>query len=216
MITIDEYYDVQFYNECKEALKNNHIDFKEFISIKAPYHWYFDVDQKPIMVNYDEATKQDTRFMVTKVQPLLSNEEYLLLRRDDGQGKGILKYIENEPLKEARLSDYAVFINITKETAQRITKELPVKIWYLGKYYNNKYRVGLCTNQMILNYLDKSDILLEKSSDEPGRFEADFNYHFLKGKDFIDKYTQTPYFENGNIVQPKVKGDRDVAKRFVI
>ena len=33
-ITIDPYYDVNFYNQCKESLKNNKIEFTEFLEIK--------------------------------------------------------------------------------------------------------------------------------------------------------------------------------------
>ena len=67
----------------------------------------------------------------------MHNITKLVIRRNDDKGqKALLKYTENKPLKEARLSDYAVFFNVTnKEELQRITKELPVKIYYFGKYY---------------------------------------------------------------------------------
>ena len=55
---------------------------------------------------------------------------YLLYRRIDSQSKnGLLKYIENEPLKEARLSDYACFFNLKSvQEGERISKQYPGKI----------------------------------------------------------------------------------------
>ena len=213
MITIDEYYPTEFYNESKEALKNNDVEFQEFISIKPPFLWYLNVPQKPIMVNYDELSASAERWVVTKVNAVRPNEEYLLIRRNDDKGqKALLKYTENKPLKEARLSDYAVFFNVTNtEELQRITKELPVKIYYFGKYYSNKYKIGLCTNKMILNYLDPNQILLEKKGGEfkePGRFEAELNFKIFRGNDFLVKYTETMYFENGKFKDVKIRDKR--------
>ncbi len=75
-ITIDPYYSTQFYNESLEALKNNNIEFSEFINIKPPYNWYLDVEKEPIMVNYDIASGSERRWMVNKVEALRTNEEY--------------------------------------------------------------------------------------------------------------------------------------------
>ena len=97
-------------------------------------------------------------------------------------------------------------VNIkNKDELLRISKEYPGKIYYLGKYYDNKFRVCLCNNKMIKNYIEPSQILLEKTPEmkEPGRFEADFNYLVLKLKDYIVKYTETIYAENGSIIRPK-------------
>jgi hypothetical protein len=94
-ITIDPYYDIKFYNEAKEALKNNGVEYKEFINVKPPYNWYFQMDQKPIMVDFDEATSSEERWMVNTIQPLRANEAYLLLRRDNDNGpKALLRFIE--------------------------------------------------------------------------------------------------------------------------
>lgn len=202
-ITIDNYYDVNFYNQCKEALKNNKIEFLEFLEIKSPYRWIFKLNENPVMVNYDEIKK--TRFIVSKVIPLRPNEEYLLQRRGSSEGANITTYINNDAFNS--IKDYGVFINVSsRDELIRISKEYPGKIYYLGKYYGNKFRVCLVNNPMIKNYIEPNKILLEKTPDmkEPGRFEAEFNYRILKNKDYIYKTTQTIYAENGSIIRPKV------------
>lgn len=210
-ITIDPYYSTQFYNECKEALKNNQVPYKEFVNIKAPYNWYFQVDQKPIMVNYDVATDSESKWMVNTVQPLRPNEEYLLLRRDNDIGaKAILRFVENEPLKQARTSNYAVFFTIkNRQEGEQLTKDYPGKVWFMGKYYNNKYRVCLAVHPVVKGFLDPGQILLEKTQDmqEPGRFEAELNWRVFRQNDYLIKFTETPYFENGKFVRPKIQGE---------
>ena len=203
--TLDNYYGVKFYNDTREALKNNQIKFKEFIEIKSPYKWYIKLDDnlKPIMVNYDE--KQKYRFLVQKVKALRSNEEYLLQRREDDAGTNIKKYIFNDAFRDSE--EYGIFFHIkSKDELLKISKEFPGKIYYLGKYYDNKYRVCICNNIMIKNYINPGQILLEKTPEmkEPGKFEAEFNYRVLKLNDYIVKYTETIYAINGSLVRPKV------------
>ena len=203
--TLDNYYSVKFYNQVKEALKNNNIKFSEFINIKTPYNWYFKlVDTiKPIMVNYDEIQKN--RFLVRKVQTLRPNEEYLLQRREDDSGANIKKYIFNDAFRDAE--EYGILFHIkSKDELLKLSKDFPGKIYYLGKYYDNKFRVCLCNNNMIKNYIQPDQILLEKTPEmkEPGRFEAEFNYRVLKLNDYIVKYTETIYAQNGSLVRPKV------------
>jgi len=210
-ITIDPYYSITFYNECKEALKNNKIEFKEYINIKPPFNWYFELEKEPIMVNYDKSTNSENRWMVNTVKPLRPNEEYILLRRENDNGPAaLLKFIENEPLKESRKSEYSVFFTIrNREEAQQLSKDYPGKIWYFGKYYSNKYRVCLATNKMIKNFLDDNQILLENNNDfkEPGRFESELNFKVFRETEKLVKFTETPYFEDGKYKQVKIRGD---------
>jgi hypothetical protein len=209
-ITLDEYYPVHNYNEALEAMKNNGITPKEFISIKSPYHWYIEVPYKPILINYDELPESSERWIINKVQALRPNEEYLLRRRDDSTGaNAMLKYTENEPLRESRLSEYSVFFDArNKEQLLQITKEIPIKIWYFGKYKNNKIRLCLCSNKMILNYLNPEQIILEKNTNEPGRFEAELNFKIFRGMDMLQKYTETEYYLNGQQYKVSIKSDR--------
>lgn len=210
-ITIDPYYDISFYNEAKEALKNNNVEFEQYINIKPPYDWYFKLDTKPLMVNYDQATDSESRWMVNTVLPLRANEEYLLLRRENDNGpKALLKFVENEPLKAARTSDYAVFFTIrNREEAEKLSKEYPGKIWYMGKYYNNKFRVCLATHRTIRGFLNDDQILLERNKElsEPGRFESELNWKVFRMNDMLVKFSETPYFEDGKFKPVKIRGD---------
>jgi len=209
--TIDPYYDNQFYNECKESLKNNRVDFQEYINIKTPFEWYFKLDKEPVIVNYDKVSGSSSRWMVNIIKPLRPNEEYILLRRDNDKGaKALLKFIENIPLRKARKSDYAVFFTVkNREELELITKDYPGRIWFMGKYYNNKYRICLGTHKLIKNFLDTKDILLEKTQDlnEPGRFEAELNWRVFRGQDYLIKFTETPYFEKSKYFRPRIIGD---------
>lgn len=216
-ITIDPYYSNTFYNECKEALKNNNVQFQEFVNIKAPYNWYFKLDRTPLMINYDVSTNSENRWMVNVVKALRPTEEYLLLRRENDTGiNGLLKFIENEPLRLARLSDFAAFFTVkNRDELQNITKEYPGKIWYFGKYYKNKYRVCLAIHPTIKAFIHRDQILVEKTPElsSPGYLESELNYKILKG-DMLIKFTETPYFENGQYIRPKIKGD--ISTKFII
>jgi hypothetical protein len=145
------------------------------------------------------------------VQPLRPNEEYVLQRRDNDSGpKALLKFVENEPLRTARTSDYAVFFTIrNREEAESITKDYPGRVWYMGKYYENKYRVCLATHPVVKNFLNPGQILLEKNKElsEPGRFESELNWKVFRGNDMLVKFTETPYFEDGRFVPVKIRGD---------
>lgn len=210
IFTIDPYYPVTFYNECLEALKNNNINYNELINIKSPYNWYIKTEKEPIMVNYDEISKNDKRFLVTKIVSVRDNEQYFTQRRDDSSSPGgILRYIENEPFKDARNSNTSLFFKGTRDNLIKISKEFPGKIWYLGKYYNNTIRVFLCNNDIIKNYINKNDILLEKGTEHklPGYFEADFNWKILKNKEYIIKHFETLYIQNGQVYYPKYYTD---------
>lgn len=210
-ITIDPYYDVEFYNECLQALKNNNISYKEYINIKSPFNWIIELDEKPIMVNYDIVPPAQEKFLVNKVTPLTDNIEYTLFRRSkDKNNPNMDSFILNDVFKSCKNSKNGVLFNIrSRDHAHQLSKEFPDKIWYLGKYYNNKYRVCMSDNKMIKNFIDRDDILLEYSGDNIYEFEAEFNWRVLRNKDMLVKYSQTPYFKNGKYHPVKIKGDRD-------
>jgi len=218
LVTVDPYYNTQFYNECKEALKNNGVDFKEYINIKSPYNWYFEIDKAPVMVNYDKATDSESRWMVNTVKPLRENEAYLLLRRENDSGaKALLKFVENEPLKRARQSQYAVFFTVkNKEELITLTKDYPGRVWYMGKYYSNKFRVCLALHPTVENFLNPDQILLKNTGQfsEPGRFESELNWKVFRGNDRLIKFTETPYFEDGKFKKVKIQGE--YSSRFII
>lgn len=217
-ITIDPYYSTQFYNESLEALKNNNIEYNEFINIKPPYNWYLDVEKEPIMVNYDIASGSERRWMVNKVEALRTNEEYVLQRRENDNGpKALLKFVLNEPFKEMKSTGYGIFFTIkNREEAEALTKSFPGKVWFMGKYYKNKFRVCFCSNKMIKNWLSPEQILLENNGElnEPGRFEAELNFKIFRGNDMLLKFTETPYFQNGKYNRVNIKPE--VSSKFIL
>lgn len=207
-ITIDPYYNYEFYRECKEALKNNGVSFNEYVSIKAPHYWYFEIDDsnKPVFINYDTAEASTVRWLVNVVKPIETRDEVELLRRhNDNTPKELLRYIENEPLREARHADYACFFTVSdRQDLIDISKLIPEKIWYLGNYCN-KYRLCLCCNKYIENLVDSTKIILRKSdvdSNEIGRLESELNYKIFQGRDRLVKYTKTQYALNGKFHRP--------------
>jgi len=205
--TIDEYYDSTFYNEALSTLKNNKIDYTEYVSVKD-YLVYLETETFPIMVDYDKLSKNSEKYLITKVKPLKDNEEYLYQRRNETSKQLIIKLFENEPLKEARTSDYGCFFTLkNKEQVIALTKLYPKKIYYFGKYYS-KYRVFLTMDKMIKNFISTDQILLEKTNNEPGRFEADLNFLVFKNKDKLVKYTETPYFLDGKFNDVSIRDKR--------
>ena len=205
LFTIDEYYDILFYNECLNALKNNNVVFKEYINLRPPYNWYIATESLPILVNYDLLDKTQEKFLVNKVEPTLASEEYLLLRKMSNAGKKAINfYVLNEPLQFAENSNYACFFNLrSKEQALELSRSLG-KIYYFGKYYNNKFRVALCFNNMIKNFISPEDILVEKETSAT-QMELDLNWKVFKLKDKLRKFTNTPYFDNGVFKTVKIQ-----------
>lgn len=206
MITIDSFYSIEQYNESLNALKNNNIDYKEYIHSKSPFNWYLELPSDPIMVNFETLPDSQNKLLLGIIKPARANEEYLLQRRNNDTGKkSIEKFVINQPLREAKDSDYSCFFKITnKEQLLRISKESGIKIYYFGKYYNNKFKIGLCNNKYITNFINKEDILIEKE-ESVIQMELDLNFRIFKLKDRLQKYTETPYFEDGKYFPVKIQ-----------
>jgi len=201
----------------KETLANNDIDYDLFITTKPPYDWYFRVDSKPIMVNYDELKHGSDRFLVSLVKPLRPDEEYKMVRRNSDVGMNALsKFINNSPMLESTKSSYSVFFHInSRGVGEKLSKEYPGKIWFMGRYFDSRYNVCLVNNMSVLAFLDDKDIILEKTSvGHIGEFETEFNYRILKGREYLVKFTDTPYFLGGTYHKPKIRGD--MSKKFTL
>jgi len=204
MFTIDEYYDINFYIEAIQAMRNNSVDYKEYILAKAPFNFYVDSKNTPIMVNYDVLTNAMQKYIVNKVEPATPSDEYMLARRNEYAGiKGLKQYALNKPMNKINNSDYACFFNLkSREQGLELSKTLG-PIIYFGKYYNNT-RVALCYNKMIKNYIELSDILVEKTKNAT-QMELDLNYKIFRLNDRLRKFTEQPYFNNGKFIPVKIK-----------
>lgn len=211
--TIDPYYDVDFYNQTLEALKNNNIEYSQFLSMKAPYYWYLKLNEAPFAINYDEISKSQIRFLVSAVKPVTENERYLLIRRtSDAGAKNIDKFVNSEPYKD--VTNFSCFFSLkSREEAISLSKDYPGKIWYFGKYYNNKYMLFFASDQLVVGFLDSAQILAS-GPESPGFLESHINWKVFVGNDNIVKFSQTPYFQSGKYYPVNVTGSDSSKFRF--
>ena len=204
-ISIDDYYDIDFYNDALMALEENGVQYSEHILFQNSSipKYCLNLPSAPLMVHYNSLLPEEEKYLVSKVIPIDANSSVELYRKHGDFGKGIRKEIY---LNDAFLSieNYAAFINISsKEEALKLSKDIPLKIWYLGKYFN-KYKVCLITSDYFIPALKESQILLEKTEKMSiVRFEQEFNFNVLHRKDRLIKYSKTPYFEGGIFYRPK-------------
>lgn len=204
-ITIDPYYTIQEYNEALEALKNNNIDYNEFILSKPPFYFYLELPYKPLLVNYDELSQSNERYLVSIVKPLTINDAKIYMRRNSySDVKGLLHYAVNDALKTGQGSGEGIFFSAEKDEILRISKEFPRKIFFFGKYFNRKYKVFFTDNLLIKNFLNSNQILVESNSFKYiTELEVQLNYSIFYLGDRLEKLSQTPYIYNGNFYPVK-------------
>lgn len=202
-VTIDDYYDVDFYNETLQALKNNDVRFAQYIMTIAPYHFVIEIFREPIMVNYDTLPNNKLQYLINVVEPATPRDDYLLQRRGSFEGiKALKQYGLNDPLREAEKSDYACFFHLkNRAEGVELSKTLG-KIYFFGTYIKNTH-VALCTNKMIKNFVP-DQILVEKSKSVID-METELNYKYFRLQNRLRKFTNTPYFDNGIFYNVKIK-----------
>ena len=217
IVTLDQYYDTNFYNECLQALKNNGVEFKEYISTKAPYQFYIDVDVQPAFVNYDEVSQSYGRHLVNVIRPLTPQSDYVYLRRDSYSGpKALQQYGINDALRSAQETKEGIFFTATRESILRISKEYPRKIWFMGRYFNRRYVVFFADSLLIKNYLNSENILVEGSGfGDVTDLETELNYRVFHLKDRLMKLSETPYVQGGKF-HPISSTRPDITDTYVL
>lgn len=200
LITIDPFYNIEFYNQCKEALKNNGVKFKEYISTKAPYNFYLDVEQPPTFINYEVVPETYRRFLISLIIPLRPNDEYLQLRRDTFTNKkAVEQYGVNDALSSSLVTGEGVFFTSHKEEILRISKEFPRKLYFMGRYYNRRYKLFFSDSSLIKNFLITKQILVHSNNvKDPTELELELNYRVFMEKDRLQKLSSTPYVLGGS------------------
>lgn len=203
LITLDPYYDVHFYNSCKEAMINNGFEVKQYICIKPPYNWYINVPYKPILLNWDPLPDSYNKWLVNVVEPVLPNDIIELFRRSTDKGKFQNKFIMNDAYKDLAESDVIVFNASGHEELSKLSKAIPDKIWFLGRYVR-RYRLCMVKkSDLAESLIPKEQVLMIKAKDTPFEvMESDINYKIFFMKDMIKKFSITPYFEKGNYILP--------------
>lgn len=217
LITIDDYYDIEFYNETKEALRNNGVEFKEYIITKPPFNYYIEADVKPAFINYDEATSSQAKWMVNIVRALNPNDDYIYERRESYKNtKAIQHYALNDALQAGQNSGQGIFFTATKEEALRISRDYPRKMYFLGRYFNRKYKVFFTDNLIIKNLLNPEQILVESNSFKSiTELEVELNFNIFKLHDRLEKLSQSPYVYKGKYYP--IKSVRpDVSDMYVL
>lgn len=216
IITIDPYYDVNFYNETKEALNNNGVEYQELISLKSPYYFYFEVENNPSFINYDEVNKSYSRNLVTKVKPLKPNDVNLYLRRDSYTAlKAIDQYAKNDALRTAEKTGQGIFFTAKKEEILGISNEFQRKIWFMGRYFNRKYMVFFTDNLMVKNFIDPSQVLVEsRDVSDVSLLESRLNFEIFREKDRLEKLSETPYIFKGKFYPVSIRPE--ISDKYVL
>lgn len=217
LITIDDFYSVDFYNTCKEALLNNGVPFKEYVSITGNNKWYLDVPRAPLMVNYTVCPKSEERYLINKVQALELSAEYRYYRKIDGYQKMSFKYTRNDAWSSLEGKEaWLVKIDSKEQILKWSQIDRETKIWYLGKYLGNRYRLALVTSGIIRTLIPRENILAEKTVlTSVEQFESEINYKVLFLKDRIVKFSETPYFKNDRFFMPQ-RYPEDQKSRFFV
>lgn len=206
LISIDRYYDSEFYNKCLQALANNKVPVKQFIS-STSYKWFLDVPSLPVMLNFEQIQENEKRYLLSKSIAVFPSDQYKLYRRASDYGTLNPFMIRADYM----LSDkqYACFFNIKSfSQGHDLSKIINDKVYYLGKYYNNKYRIALCFDPSVRTVLSSSEILYEKSPSVSWiQTELDLNYKVFMQRDYLMKFTRTPYFLNRRFETPNYYGE---------
>ena len=114
----------------------------------------------------------------------------------------------NDALQTIQDTDYGVFLNLTKDQAQQLTRYIPIRLWYFGRYLSGRYKVFFCNSVYVESFINDNNILLRKEDRSVVQFEQAFNYHILERKERLVKHSKTPYFENGTFNKPHNLSDR--------
>lgn len=197
-ISFDNYYKQTEYNRFLLGAFNNDIKFREFVSIRPPYNFWLEIDDKnvPKFLDYDET--KDTKYFVSKVIPRYPNEEFILRRKDNDPKTDIRRFIENDVLAKATKEDFVCVFIFQGMKIKDYSREIDSKLYILGM--KGAYRVGVCFNPYIQNIVNPSDIILavdDKDFRGPGEIEQRINYLWKPQFKLTHKTLESSYFYRG-------------------
>lgn len=212
-ITFDEFYGVNEYNSFINSAKNNGVVLTEWINIRPPYKWYIGLNSKldlPKFVDYAIATSNEEKWLVKKIDPLVSKDDYLLIRRENDSETNFTKFVNNDYLTEAyQKKNLILFRYKNREELLRISTSVEMedtKIYMLGTYRN--WNLAVCTNPYILSHISTDWVLYKAVSDadfnKVGEIEAYINYYILRTVKIDKKHFNTKYVMNG-VYTPVIK-----------
>ena len=197
--SIDKNYSIEFYNQILKTLQAKSIDYNEYISTKN-YKFYIETQQDPFILEYETIDPQFAYFLVAKTKFLQSQDSVRYTRRNEHSGKSALKLAYNDVFTEYKDS-YVYFLHLPNTAKAKALSRDIGKLWYMGRYVNNRYKVYLTDNQYITRFVKIDDIL---SSGTPLEAEMELYYSAFNRLDRLKKYSRTPYFVDGEYHRPKV------------
>jgi hypothetical protein len=202
LISFDKYYTRLEYNIFLENLTASKVPFKEYVSIKPPYYFYFSIDEAyiPVFLKHDIAPKGTDKYMLERIKAFQQNEIYTLTRKQSDTPNSFEKYVSPIIFRNLKDNDYGcLFRYKNREQLVKITRDLGIKVWDLGK--QREWNVAFSYNKFIRNYVPLDWILLEKKKpsdfSKPGEFEYEFNYKRLIKTKLTNKFLNYPYYEDG-------------------
>lgn len=212
LVTLDPYYNVDFYNQSIEALKNNNVDYRLYVQTISPYNFYIDVPSQPLFVNYDLINQSNSRHLAAVTIPNSTDGTYLFLRRMTHTGKkGFNYYAFNDVFKAMKKSKEGIIFDCSVDSAKYLSRYFPRKIYYLGKYMNKRYTVMACDSLIVKNYFDKVSqkitVLAESNNFTTAtELETEVNHRIFSLKDRLMKVSNTPFIQNGDLNRFYING----------
>lgn len=201
-ITFDGIYNVQRYNEFVQNIKSYKVLYKEFISIRPPYKWHIQIEERyaPVFLKYQVLTKADEKWLLETMKPLYPNEAYILTRKVSDLPQDFQNFVSPNIFKDIPSADYAlVFKYKNKEELLKISKEWGIKIYVLGKH--REWNLAFTFNKYIRNFIFLDQIILEKKKpsdfQKQGEFEQTLNFKKLVKVKFTNKTIDYPFYEDG-------------------
>jgi hypothetical protein len=205
-VSFDEYYGVEQYNSFLNSAKNNGVEFTEWLNIRPPHNWYVRVNPKdlPKFVDFQIANEGQERFMVKKMDPINSSDEYNLMRRESDSPANVGKFLVNDMWEYlAKKRNMVMFKNRAREYLMEVSRKPEMKdtkIFLLGKY--RTWDIAVTDNKYIEGFIEQGQILHSEYDSErleqmPYEVEAYINYYILRTDKISRKHLKTPYIMNG-------------------
>lgn len=212
LVSIDNYYSVDFYNQCLSALKNNNVQYKEYISTVGDFKWYVDIPRAPVMLNYDVCPVSEERYLVSKVITLDPDSSYKYYRRSNSYKHFVDRYMCNDVWGDIKgTTAWLVRIRSKNDILRFSDVDKNSKVYYLGRYLDNRLKMCVVSSPLIRSIIPREDVIMEKN-DKIERFETDINYRVLMGKERLVKFNSTPYALNGQLYMPLYYSETDKQK----
>jgi len=217
-ITFDKYYNIKMYNNFKKNAKLNKIKFSEYINIRPPFIRFLKIDDDdlPKFLEYDIATSNEKRFLLSVIKPT-SPSEFKELTRREGEDSQYKTFISPRALLNIEKEKYILVFKSNDFTeVQIISKNLgEKKIFKLGESEKHRYNIYFTYSKRAIGFINLNNILLEFGKDakfglknskkmpNSAVLEYYLNYHVLIQDKLENKYLESEYWQNGEITPLK-------------